>query len=156
MNFKVKQHLFKWAYSYEVQNEEGATVYLIRSDNGFLYSRYHVFDIFGNELFAIKRLFPSWEAQYDIYAEDEELARIKVERSSHTKFSVDSCYGRMDIIGDYEGQQFKCLLENKEIGNFRNLPGIINNVYDVCLADTFDSGFFSCLVVAIDNALVQS
>lgn len=156
MKFKVKQHLFMWAYSYEVLNENGDMVYQIRSDNGFLYSKYHVFDVFGNELFAFKRLFPSWEAQYHIFAEGEELARLKAERSPYSLFTVDSCYGKMDIIGDYEGKLFRCLLGDLEIGVFRNLPGIISNVYDVSLADTFDSGFFSCLVVAIDNALVQS
>lgn len=150
----IKQKIFSLADSYNVFDENLQPVYKVESEFLTFLSRIYLYDMYGNELFFIKKRFTFLFAEYEIYQGDLLCAQIRQEFSFfRPKLTVTSSYGNYDIQGEFLSMDFSISCDGNILGTINKQWLSIGDSYRLEVAEEKDAAFFTALVIAIDNCL---
>ena len=149
MKLLFKQRFFSWFDSYDIFNEAGETVYVVKGQLAWGHCL-KIFDAAGNELGLVKQKLFNWLPTFEMYLQGQYLGRIKREFSFfRPKYSID-CNG-WQVEGDFfewdytirnaAGQQVATVC--KEFFNW-------TDTYSIEVQDPRDALCALMLVLAID------
>lgn len=149
MKLLFKQRFFSWLDSYDIYNEHGDTVYVVKGQLAFSHTL-KIFDAKGIEVGTVTEKLLTLFPKFEMYIGDRYVGCIKKEFSFFApKFSVD-CNGWI-VKGDFFEWDYKIYDSNeklvavvsKEIFNF-------TDTYSIDLKDDSNALGVLMLVLAID------
>ena len=99
MKLLFKQRFFSWFDSYDIYDETGNTVYVVKGELSWGHLL-RIYDAKGNEVGMIKEKILTWFPKFEIYINDSYVGSINKEFSLFTpKYNID-CKG-WHIEGDW-------------------------------------------------------
>lgn len=150
----IKQKLFSFKDDYNVYDESLQPIYRVESEFLAMLSKIHLYDMNGKELFFIKRKLKFMFAEYEIYSGDKLCAVVKQEFAMfRPKLSVSSAYGDFDIDGEFFQMDFEVKCNGMLLGRISKEWLTFGDSYRLEVENSFNSGFFTALVIAIDNCM---
>ncbi|MBQ9860081.1 MAG: LURP-one-related family protein [Clostridia bacterium] len=149
MKLLFKQRLFSWFDSYDIFNEAGETVYVVKGQLAWGHCL-KIFDAAGNELGMVKQKLLTWLPTFEMYLQGQYLGRIKREFTFfRPRYAID-CNG-WQVEGSFfewdytirnaAGQSIATV--TKELFNW-------TDTYSIEVADHRDALCALMLVLAID------
>ena len=149
MKLLFKQRFFSWFDSYDIFNEAGDTVYVVKGQLAWGHCL-KIFDGAGNELGLVKQKLFNWLPTFEMYLQGQYLGRIKREFTLfRPRYAID-CNG-WQVEGDFfewdyiirnaAGQEVATV--TKELFNW-------TDTYSIDVADPRDGLCALMLVLAID------
>ena len=104
MKLLFKQRLFSWFDSYDIYNEAGNTVYVVKGELSWGHLL-RIYDASGNDLGMIKEKVFTWLPKFEMYLGERYIGRITKEFSPFKpRFNID-CNG-WQISGDWLGWNY--------------------------------------------------
>lgn len=92
MKLLFKQRFFSWFDSYDIYNEAGATVYIVKGELAWGHLL-RIYDANGNELGSIKEKILTWLPKFEMYLGDSYIGCISKEFTFFKpRFNID-CNG---------------------------------------------------------------
>ena len=150
----IKQKIFSFTDSYNVFDENLQPIYKVDSEFLTFLSKIHLCDLYGNELFFIKKKLKLILAEYEIYKGDTLYAVIKNEFSFFKpRLTVMSPFGEFQIEGNFMSMDFNIICDDIFIGSISKEWLSFGDSYKLHIADDKNAAFFTALVIAIDNCL---
>lgn len=150
----IKQKVFSFTDSYNVFDENLQPIYKVSSEFLSFLSKIHLYDMYDNELFFIKKKLSFIFAEYDIYKGDLLFAEIRREFSLfRPRLTVTSAYGNYEIQGDFLSMDFDIIYNGTLLGTISKEWLSFGDSYRLNVANSENAAFFSALVIAIDNCL---
>lgn len=149
MRLLFKQRFFSWFDSYDIYDEEGKTVYIVKGQLSWGHCL-KIFDACGNEVGTVKERVFTWLPKFEMYLGDRYIGCIRKEFSFFKpKFNVDCNGWRID--GDFFEWDYRILnaygqhvaTVSKELFNW-------TDTYVIDVRDPQDAIFALMLVLAID------
>ena len=105
MKLLFKQRFFSWFDSYDIYDEQGNTVYVVKGQLSWGHLL-RIYDKYGNEVGYIKEKIFTWLPKFEIYEGNNYLGCIKKEFTFFTnKFNIDFKSWRVD--GDFFGWDYR-------------------------------------------------
>ncbi len=99
MKLLFKQRFFSWFDSYDIYNESGETVYVVKGQLAWGHCL-KIFDAFGNEIGMIQEKIFSFLPKFEIYLKDNYVGCISKEFTFFKpKFNID--YNGWHVEGDF-------------------------------------------------------
>ena len=149
MKLLFKQRFFSWFDSYDIYDEAGNTVYVVKGELSWGHLL-RIYDNRGNEIGMIKEKVLTWFPKFEMYINDQYIGSINKEFSFFTpKFNVD--YKGWNISGDwfewdysitdYRGRTVATV--SKQLWNW-------TDTYVIDVYDPSDAIYALMLVLAID------
>lgn len=149
MKLLFKQRAFSWFDSYDVYDEAGNTVYVVKGQLAWG-KCLKIFDRNENEVATVEQRLFSWLTTFDIYIGEEHVGCVRKEFSFfHPRFTID--YKGWDIEGDFmewdysicgaDGTQRAVI--SKELFNW-------TDTYSIDVRNSADALPALALVIAID------
>ena len=112
MKLLFKQRIFSWFDSYDIYDEAGNTVYVVKGQLSWGHLL-KIFDTAGNEVGAVKQKLFTWLPAFEMYSNDRYIGCIRKEFSWFTpKFHID-CNG-WHIDGDWFEWDYHIVSPNGE------------------------------------------
>ena len=149
MKLLFKQRFFSWFDSYDIYDEEGNTVYIVKGELSWGHLL-RIYDARGNEVGMIKEKILTWFPKFEMYINDRYVGSINKEFSFFTpKYNID-CKG-WDIEGDwfewdysiYDSSERTVASVSKELWNW-------TDTYIIDVRKPDDAIYALMLVLAID------
>ena len=149
MRLLFKQRLFSWFDSYDIYNESGETVYVVKGELSWGHLL-RIYDANGQELGMIKEKILTWFPKFEMYLNDRYVGSINKEFSFFKpKFNID-CKG-WQVDGDWfewdysilDGNGHSVASVSKELWNW-------TDTYVIDIHDQNDAIYALMLVLAID------
>jgi uncharacterized protein YxjI len=149
MKLLFKQRFFSWFDSYDIYDESGNTVYVVKGELSWGHLL-RIYDAHGNELGYIKEKIFTWFPKFEMYLGEQYVGSINKEFSFFTpKFNVDYNGWHIDgdwmewdySIADYTGREVATV--SKELWKF-------TDTYTIDVYDPKDTIYALMLVLAID------
>lgn len=149
MKLLIKQRFFSWADSYDIYNEAGETVYVVKGEIAFGHLL-RIYDACGNELGTVREKLLTWLPKFEIYLGQQYLGCIRKEFTLITpKFTVE--YNGWQVRGNWVEWDYEILNDlgqevariNKEFWNW-------TDTYALDIRDSRDALGVLMLVLAID------
>ena len=149
MKLLFKQRRFSWFDSYDIYNEQGETVYIVKGQ----FSLGHclkIFDLNGKEIGLLEERLLSWLPKFDMYIYNNYIGCIKKEFSFFKpRFNID--YNGWQINGDFlewdysikDSSHSEIATVSKEILNW-------TDTYVIDVHNPDDAIYALMLVLAID------
>ena len=98
MKLLFKQRLFSWLDSYDIFDETGEVLYVVKGEISFGH-KLRIYDKFGAELGLVRQKVLSFLPRYELFLGEEYLGCIQKEISFFKpKFTIDYCGWR--VVGD--------------------------------------------------------
>jgi uncharacterized protein YxjI len=98
MKLLFKQRVFSWLDSYDIYDEQGNTVYTVKSKLAWGHCL-KIFDVTGNEIGTVKEKVLTFMPKFEVYLGDQYLGCIKRELTFFKpKYDID--YNGWHIEGD--------------------------------------------------------
>lgn len=92
MRLLFKQRLFSWFDSYDVYDEDGNTVYVVKGELSWGH-RLQIYDAYGNHLGTVQEKVFTWLPKFELYVGDRQVGVLEKEFTFfRPKFSLD-CNG---------------------------------------------------------------
>ncbi len=99
MKLLFKQRLFSWFDSYDIYNEAGETVYVVKGQFSWGHCL-KIFDAYGNEVGTVQEKVFAWLPKFEMYLGNRYLGCISKEFSFFVpKFDID--YNGWHVEGDF-------------------------------------------------------
>lgn len=149
MKLLFKQRMFSWFDSYDIYDENGATVYTVEGQLSWGH-RLHILNAAGEHIATVKQQVFTFLPRFDLYLGEELLGTITKE------FSLFKPYFSLDFNGwqvegqfmewDYQildGQGTPVAAISKELWNW-------TDTYSIDVTDPRDALFALMVVLAID------
>ena len=149
MKLLFKQRLFSWLDSYDIFNEAGETVYVVKGKLAWGHC-FKIFDPLGNELGTVKQRIFTWMPKFEMYLGEQYLGCISREFTFfRPRYNID-CNG-WQVEGDWLEWDYTVLGRNgetvatvsKEIFNW-------TDTYSIEVQNPADALSALMLVLAID------
>ena len=149
MKLLFKQRFFSWFDSYDIYDETGNTVYVVKGELSWGHLL-RIYDAKGNEVGMIKEKILTWFPKFEIYINDSYVGSINKEISLFTpKYNID-CKG-WHIEGDwfewdysiYDSADRNVASVSKELWNW-------TDTYIIDVRKPEDAIYALMLVLAID------
>ncbi|MBQ8848957.1 MAG: LURP-one-related family protein [Clostridia bacterium] len=149
MRLLFKQRFFSWFDSYDIYNESGETVYVVKGELSWGHLL-RIYDANGQELGMIKEKILTWFPKFEMYLNDRYVGSINKEFSFFKpKFNID-CKG-WQVDGDWfewdysilDGNGHSVASVSKELWNW-------TDTYVIDIHDQNDAIYALMLVLAID------
>ena len=149
MKLLFKQRMFSWFESYDIYDEAGNTVFVVKGEPAWGHLL-RIYDAMGGEVGYIKQKVFSWLPRFYMYLGDNYIGSITKEFSFFKpKFSID-CNG-WHIDGDWFEWDYRIL--NSSGRQIATVTKEIWNWTDTYVIDVYDREDAVCalmLVLAID------
>jgi uncharacterized protein YxjI len=150
----IKQKIFSFTDSYNVYDESLQAIYKVDSEFLAFLSKIHLCDLYGNELFFIKKKLTFILAEYEIYKGDTLYAEVKKEFSFfNPRLTVTSPFGGYQIEGNFFAMDFSIFCDGILLGTISKEWLSFGDSYKLDIADANNAAFFTALVIAIDNCI---
>lgn len=105
MKLLFKQRFFSWFDSYDIYDEQGNTMFVVKGQLAWGHLL-RIYDKYGNEVGYIKEKIFTWLPKFEIYEGNRYLGCIKKEFTFFThKFNIDFNSWRVD--GDFLGWDYR-------------------------------------------------
>ncbi len=154
MKLYIKQRVFSLGDKYDVYDSQENIVFNVESELFTIGAKLHLYNTQGQELFYIKRSFTLFLADYEIYQENNVIARISQEFSFfHAKLNVESMMGEFEINGDFMSMDYQIIRNGQYFGGVYKKWLSWGDSYELDIPENQNAGFFCALVIAIDNCL---
>ena len=149
MKLLFKQRFFSWFDSYDIYDEMGNTVYVVKGELSWGH-QLRIYDPYGNEVGLIKEKILTWFPKFEMYLNDIYVGSINKEFSLfRPKFNID-CKG-WHIDGDwfewdyaiFDHTNSHVATVSKELWNW-------TDTYIIDVRDSKDAIYALMLVLAID------
>lgn len=149
MKLLFKQRFFSWFDSYDIYNESGETVYVVKGQLSWGHCL-KIFDTYGNEIGTVKERIFTFLPKFEMYMGENYIGCISKEFSFFKpKFDID-CNG-WHIEGDFFAWDYSVVASNgtqvatvsKELFNW-------TDTYSIEIYDSADALYALMLVLAID------
>jgi uncharacterized protein YxjI len=149
MKLFFKQRIFSWLDSYDIYDEQGNTVYIVKSKLAWGHCL-KIFDAFGNEIGTVKERVLTFMPKFEVYLGEKYLGCIERELTFFKpKYDID--YNGWHVEGDlwqwdYEivdGRGSRIATISKELFHLSD-----TYVIDVC--DSEDALIVLMFVLAVD------
>lgn len=149
MKLLFKQRLFSWFDSYDIYDEAGNTIYVVKGELSWGHLL-RIYDAAGNDLGMIKEKVLTWLPKFEMYLGDRYIGCISKEFSFFKPRYIIDCNG-WQISGDWlewdytirnaAGQSVATV--SKEIWNW-------TDTYAIDVSDPKDALYVLMMVLAID------
>jgi len=154
MKLYIRQKIFSWRDKYHVWNESGEPAYYIESEFFSFGAKFHLMDTSGTEQFYIEQKVFRFMPEYHIYKGNTLCAVVKKEFTFFRHaVNIDSDYGQFTLNGDFWGMNFSICSNDTVIGSISKEWFNFADCYELDVASATDPGFFTALVIAIDNCI---
>lgn len=149
MKLLFKQRLFSWFDSYDIYDESGNTVYVVKGELSWGHLL-RIYDAAGNDLGMIKEKVLTWLPKFEMYLGDRYIGCISKEFSFFKpRYNID-CNG-WQINGDWLEWDYtiqnaagrSVAMVSKEIWNW-------TDTYVINVSDPQDALYVLMMVLAID------
>ena len=149
MKLLFKQRLFSWFDSYDIYDEAGNAVYVVKGQLSWGHLL-RIYDVFGNEIGCIKEKVFTWLPKFEMYIGNSYAGCIRKEFSFFKpKFNID--YNGWRVEGDWfewdysivNSEGYGVAYVKKEIWNW-------TDTYSIDVRDQRDTLYALMLVLAID------
>lgn len=149
MKLLFRQRFFSWFDSYDIYNEQGDTVYIVKGQLSWGHCL-KIFDSFGNEIGVVKERVLTWLPKFEMYIGDRLVGCISRELTFFKpKYNIDCC--GWHIEGDIFAWNYtvenrfgeNIAYVNKELWNF-------TDTYSIEVVNPGDALTALMLVLAID------
>ena len=149
MKLLFKQRLFSWFDSYDVYDEAGNTVYVVKGALSWGHLL-RIYDAYGNEVGTIKETILTWLPKFEMYERGHYIGSIHKELTLFKpKFNVD--YNGWQVTGDWfewdytilDGSGNSVATVYKELLNW-------TDTYTIDVRNSRDALYALMLVLAID------
>ena len=144
-----KQRLFSWFDSYDIYDEAGNTVFIVKGELSWGHLL-RIYDVFGNEIGCIKEKVFTWLPKFEMYIGNSYAGCIRKEFSFFKpKFNID--YNGWRVEGDWlewdysivNSEGYGVAYVTKEVWNW-------TDTYSIDVRDQRDTLCALMLVLAID------
>ena len=149
MKLLFKQRFFSWFDSYDIYDEQGNTVFVVKGELSWGHLL-RIYDASGNEVGCVKEKVFTWLPRFEMYIGDNYLGCINKEFSFITpRFNID--FNGWQVEGDWCEWEYTILdssdscvaTVSKEIWNW-------TDTYVIDVIDPGDAIYALMLVLAID------
>jgi uncharacterized protein YxjI len=149
MKLIFKQRLFSWFDSYDIYDEAGNTVYVVKGQLSWGHLL-KIYDASGNEVGYIKEKIFSWLPKFEMYLGGNYIGSISKEFTFfRPKYNID--YNGWQVDGNwlewdytiYNGTGINVAMVTKEVWNW-------TDTYIIDVNDSQDAIYALMLVLAID------
>lgn len=155
MKLLFKQRLFSWFDSYDIYNEQGAVVYVVKGQLAWGH-KLEIYDPSGNHLGTVKEEIFSFLPRFSIYEGNRNIGFIKKNLSLFVDKYVLDCFN-WRVEGDFWGWEYRvtddnggCIMEaSKQI--FK-----LTDTYIIDIANPEHALYSLMIVLAIDAAKCSS
>lgn len=150
MKLLFKQRFFSWFDSYDIFDEEGSTVYVVKGELSWGH-RLQIYDVMGNPVGRVQERVLTWLPKFELYSGERLAGEIAKEFSFfRPKFQLD--FNGWTVEGDFwewdyivmDGPRTVMRL-SKEIWNW-------TDTYSMDIAHPEDALYCLMIVLAIDAA----
>ena len=149
MKLLFKQRLFSWFDSYDIYDEAGHTIYVVKGQLSWGHCL-KIFDSNGHELGTIQQKILSFLPKFEIYLENRYIGFIKKEFSFFKpRYYID--YFDWDIEGDFMEWDYRIFNRNKTtIATISKQLWNLTDTYELDIVQQVDALGILMLVLAID------
>ena len=155
MKLYIKQKVFSIGDKYNVFDENGDVIFLVKGEIFTIGAKLHLYDTNNRELFVIERELLTFLPRYHIIENGIERAVVQRKLSFFkSDFEVQDKYGRFTIDGDVLGMDFTIISPNgTQIGSISKEWLSWGDCYELSVFDPSYAAFFCTLVIAIDECI---
>ena len=149
MKLLFKQRFFSWFDTYDIYDESGNTVFVVKGEVAWGHLL-RIYDAKGNEVGYIKEKFFSWLPKFEMYINDRYAGCISKEFSFwKPKFNID--YNGWYVQGNWLEWDYTILNDsNQQVANVSKEPWRWTDTYVIDVHDSQDVLYALMLVLAID------
>lgn len=150
MKLLFKQRFFSWLDSYDIYDEQGNTLYVVKGQISWGHCL-KIFDAEGNEVGCVKEKILTWLPKFELYLEDDQYIGCLSKQLTLFKPSYDIDCNGWHIDGDfwewdysiYDSKGFVIAKISKELWNW-------TDTYSIEVADPEDALCALMVVLGID------
>jgi len=154
MKLYIKQRIFSIGDKYDIYDANENVVFDVKSELFTIGAKLHLLDIYGQELYYIRRKLTLFLAQYEIYNNNALCAVVSQEFALFkAKLTVDSSMGNFEINGNFMSMDYEISQNGQYFGSVHKKWLTWGDNYELDIPDAKDAGFLCALVIAIDNCL---
>ena len=148
MRLNFKQRFFSWLDSYDIYDEDGATVFTVEGKLGWGHCL-HVMDACGNHIGTLQERVFTFLPQFEIYINDNYLGCIKKEFTFFKpQFTIDCNGWRID--GQWMEWDYTIMEGSREVAVITKELFHWTDTYVIDVADPRDALGALLVVLAID------
>ncbi len=148
MKLLFKQRLFSWFDSYDIYDENGQTLYIVKGELSWGH-QLRIYDAHHNEVGMIKQKLLTFLPQFDIYVDSNYVGSIKREFSFLKPiYNID--FNQWHIEGDYFGWDYSIFNNDNEIARISKELWNWTDTYTIDVNNPHDALYALMLVLAID------
>lgn len=149
MKLLFKQRFFSWFDSYDIYNESGETVYIVKGQLSWGHCL-KIFDVVGNEIGTVKERVLTFLPKFEMYLGEQYIGSISKEISFfRPKYNID--FNGWHIEGDFFEWNYRIInsagqtaaVVSKELFNF-------TDTYSIGVNEPQNAVYALMLVLAID------
>ncbi|MBE5965383.1 MAG: hypothetical protein E7255_00130 [Lachnospiraceae bacterium] len=154
MKLYIKQRIFSLGDKYDIYDVNENVIFDVKSELFTIGAKLHLYDRNGQELYYIRRRITFFLAKYEIYKKNMLCASISQEFTLFkSKLNVDSCYGNFTLNGDFFHMDYEIYKDGLYFGSVHKKWLSWGDSYELDIPEAENAGFFSALVIAIDNCM---
>ena len=149
MKLLFKQRLFSWFNSYDIYDEAGNTIYVVKGALAWGHLL-RIYDAYGNEVGTVREKILSWLPKFEMYAGEQYIGSINKKFTFlKPKFSVD--YNGWSVTGDWFEWDYT-ILDASGASVAKVYKELLNwtDTYTIDVRDPRDALYALMLVLAID------
>ena len=150
MRMYFKQRMFSWFDSYDIYDEQGNTLYVVKGQLAWGHCL-KIFDAYGQEVGTVKERLLTFLPKFEIYLGDTYLGCIKKE-FSFFKPSYDIDYNGWHVEGDFLSWNYDVYEACSAVIHITKEPLHWGDTYVIDFLDPKDELMGLMLVLAIDAA----
>ena len=149
MKLLFKQRFFSWFDSYDIYDEAGNTMFVVKGELAWGHLL-RIYDATGNEVGYIKEKILTWLPKYEMYIGDRYVGCISKEFTFFKpKFNID--YNGWHVEGDWFEWDYRILdRSGQRIANVSKEPFRWTDTYVIDVRDPNHATCILMLVLAID------
>lgn len=150
-NLYFKQRLFSWFDSYDVYDESGSPLYVVKGKLAWGH-QLHIFDAAANsEIGVVKEKVMKLLPTFELYANGRLLGSIKKEFTFlKPRYSID--YSGWVIQGDIMGWDYEVTDQNRRVSSVSKQLLRMTDTYHITVYNDEDTLAALMIVLAIDAA----
>ena len=149
MKLLFKQRFFSWFDSYDIYDEAGNTVYVVKGQFSWGHLL-RIYDANGNEVGYIKEKILTWLPKFEMYIGNSYVGSISMQFSFfRPKFNID--YNGWHVEGNWFEWDYIILDSgNQTVANISKQPFNFTDTYVIDIRNSNDAVYALMLVLAID------
>mgnify|MGYP001390668310 CR=1 FL=1 len=151
MKLLIKQHVFRWADTYDVYDEQQQPRYFVKGEVWSLGHVLHVYDAQRRELGVIRQRLLTWMPKFEIFLGGSLVGTLRREWTLFRPRYVLDSHG-WAVQGDFFGWDYDVLRQNGRVAHISKELFRWGDTYVLDIADPAAEQACLMIVLAIDAA----